>query len=73
MRAVDERNSDPYLAKMELELFEKINALGIGPMGLGGDSTVLDVFVESFPCHIASMPVAVNIQCHAARHGKIEL
>jgi fumarate hydratase subunit alpha len=73
LRAVGERNSDPYLAEMEVELFEKINALGIGPMGLGGDSTVLDVFVESFPCHIASMPVAVNIQCHAARHGKIEL
>jgi len=72
LRTVGERNPDPYLAEMEIELFKKINALGIGPMGLGGDSTVLDIFIESFPCHIASMPVAVNIQCHAARHGKIE-
>jgi len=73
LRTVGERNRDPYLADIENELLEKINALGIGPMGLGGVSTVLDVFVETAPCHIASMPVAVNIQCHAARHGKTEL
>ena len=73
LRTVGERNDDSYLADMENELLGKINALGIGPMGLGGVSTALDVFVESAPCHIASMPVAVNIQCHAARHGKIEL
>ena len=73
LRTVGERNRDPYLADLENELLEKINALGIGPMGLGGVSTVLDVFVETAPCHIASLPVAVNIQCHAARHGKIEL
>ena len=73
LRAVCERNDDPYLADMENELLGKINALGIGPMGLGGVSTALDVFVETAPCHIASMPIAVNIQCHAARHGKTEL
>jgi fumarate hydratase subunit alpha len=73
LRAVGGRNSDPYFAELEMELIEKINNLGIGPMGLGGTSTVLDVFVESAPCHIASLPVAVNIQCHSARHKKIEL
>ena len=71
LRTIGERNSDPYFSDLEKELFGKINALGIGPMGLGGDSTALEVFIETAPCHIASMPVAVNIQCHSARHGKI--
>ena len=73
LRPVGERNGDPYYAELEQELLARINDLGIGPMGLGGYSTALDVFVESAPCHIASLPVAVNIQCHAARHGKIVL
>ena len=73
LRTIGERNEDPYFADFEDELLEKINALGIGPMGLGGVSTALDVFIDSSPCHIASLPVAVNIQCHAARHGKIEM
>ncbi|MFC1538628.1 fumarate hydratase [Candidatus Latescibacterota bacterium] len=73
LRTIGERHHDPFLAELEKELFEKINALGIGPMGLGGDTTVLEVFVESYPCHIASMPLSVNVQCHAARHEKVEL
>ena len=73
LRTLGERNPDPFIAELETELTEKINALGIGPMGLGGDTTVLDVFVEVYPCHIASMPLSINVQCHAARHGKIEL
>lgn len=73
LRTVGVRNADPYYAELEQELFERINALGIGPMGLGGRTTALDVFVEASPCHIASMPVAVNIQCHSARHGSIRL
>ncbi len=73
LRTLGERNPDPYLAEMEIELTEKLNALDVGPMGIGGNTTVLDVFVESYPCHIASMPVSLNVQCHAARHGKIEL
>ena len=73
LRTIGERNEDTYLADFEDELLEKINALGIGPMGLGGVSTALDVFINSSPCHIASLPVAVNIQCHAARHGKIAM
>ncbi len=71
MRTVGSRNSQPVYAELEAELLQKINALGIGPMGLGGLSTAIDVFVETAPCHIASLPVAVNIQCHSARHGQI--
>lgn len=73
LRAVGDRNPDPFYAELETELLERINALGIGPMGLGGRTTALEVFVETAPCHIASLPVAVNIQCHSARHGFIEL
>lgn len=71
LRKIGERNPDEYLAVMETEMLGKINSLGIGPMGLGGVTTALDVFIETAPCHIASMPVAVNIQCHAARHGSV--
>ncbi len=72
-RSIGERNPDEYLAGLETELLGRINSLGIGPMGMGGAVTALDVFVETAPCHIASLPVAVNIQCHSARHGRIEL
>ncbi len=61
-------NPDKRFAEVEEELLEKINDLGIGPMGLGGRTTALAVHIETFPCHIATMPVAVNINCHAARH-----
>ncbi len=67
-RKIGERNPDPFYAELELELLEEINKLGIGPMGLGGAVTALDVHIEYFPSHIASIPVAVNIQCHANRH-----
>ena len=65
--------SDPSLADLEKELLEKINRLGIGPQGMGGTVTALNVFIEAFPTHIAGLPVAVNIQCHCARHGEIVL
>jgi fumarate hydratase subunit alpha len=68
MRKIGERNADPELAKVEVEVLSRINKLGIGPMGYGGSTTSLDVFFEVEPCHIASLPVAVNVQCHAARH-----
>jgi len=58
---------------MEDELLERINALGIGPQGLGGSTTCLAVFIEEMPCHIASMPMAVNVQCHAQRHKSVAL
>ncbi len=66
-RKFGERNPNPKLAELEVELLETINKLGIGPAGLGGNITSLDLFIEEFPRHIATFPVAVNIQCHAAR------
>ena len=68
LRDVGDRNPDKFYADMEDELLDRVNRLGIGPLGLGGRTTALDVHVEVFPCHIASLPVAVNIQCHSARH-----
>jgi fumarate hydratase subunit alpha len=68
LRDIGSRHHEPRIAQMEEELLEKVNALGIGPQGLGGRTTALDVFIEEMPCHIASMPMAVNVQCHAQRH-----
>jgi fumarate hydratase subunit alpha len=69
LRPVGKTNpSDDRLAQMEKELYTRINELGIGPAGLGGKVTTLAVHAEMMPCHIASLPVAVNIQCHVARH-----
>jgi len=68
LRDIGNRNLDPELATIEEEILTRINRLGIGPMGYGGNTTSLDVFLEIEPCHIASLPVAVNIQCHAGRH-----
>ena len=73
LRGVGSTHPDPRIAAMEDELLEKINALGIGPQGLGGSTTALAVFIEEMPCHIASMPMAVNVQCHAQRHKTVEL
>jgi len=72
-REFGERNPNPKFAEVEVELLKRINKLGIGPMGLGGRTTALEVFIEYMPCHIASMPVAININCHAARHKEITL
>ena len=68
LRSMGSKNSDPELAEIEADLLGRINALGIGPSGYGGTVTVLAVHVEMIPCHIASLPVAINIQCHAHRH-----
>lgn len=68
MRDLRDRHPEPKWAQVEDELLLRINRLGIGPMGLGGRITALGVKILTLPCHIASMPVAVNIQCHAARH-----
>lgn len=72
-RDLHEHNPDPFYADMEKELLERINKLGIGPQGLGGTTTALAVHVNAFPCHIASLPLAVNIQCHSSRHRVITL
>ncbi len=68
LREVGQRSPEPELAELERDILERVNNLGIGPQGLGGGSTSLAVHVESYPCHIASLPVAVNVQCHSARH-----
>jgi fumarate hydratase subunit alpha len=65
-----ERNPDPFYRELEEDLLRRINGLGIGPQGLGGRVTALDVHVKAGPCHIASLPVAVNFNCHASRHGE---
>ncbi len=68
LRELGSHHPDEFYAKMEDELLEKINNLGVGPQGLGGRTTALGVLIETGPCHIASLPAAVNMQCHAARH-----
>jgi fumarate hydratase subunit alpha len=68
LRDIGRRHPDPAVARLELELLEEINNLGIGPQGLGGRITALDVHIETYPTHIASIPVAVNLQCHCSRH-----
>ena len=73
LRSVDSKNPNPEWQKVEEDLLERINKLGIGPQGLGGSQTALAVFIETYPTHIAGMPVAVNINCHAARHKEAVL
>lgn len=73
LRPLGTPNPDPELAELERELLERVNRLGIGPQGFGGRITALAVHVEAEPCHIASLPAAVNLQCHAARHKEAVL
>jgi len=73
LRRVGEPNPDPEAAGLEREILQRVNDLGIGAMGYGGTVTALAVHVETFPCHIASMPVAVNVQCWCARRGEAVL
>ncbi len=73
LRPIGKRHFDERYAKAELEILERINRTGTGPMGLGGSITSLDVHIEIYPCHIASMPVAINLNCHAARHKEITI
>ncbi len=68
LRSMGERHTRQEYAELEKDLLQKINNTGIGPQGYGGKCTALEVFIETAPCHIASLPVAVNIQCHSARH-----
>ncbi len=68
-RDVSKRNEDPFYAEMEQRMLEKINGLGIGPQGFGGKTTALAVNIETFPTHIAGLPVAVNVGCHVTRHA----
>lgn len=68
MRDIDDINPDPILRELEQEILDEINELGVGPMGFGGTVTAVAVKIEAYPTHIASLPVAINLQCHANRH-----
>ena len=72
-RRVDIPNADPYYAQMEADMLDRINDLGIGPQGYGGDVTALAVNIETYATHIAGLPVAVNIGCHVTRHKTVTL
>lgn len=73
LRPVGERNPDPFYAALEEDILAEINKLGIGPLGVGGRVTALDVHIEYFPCHITALPVAVNFQCHSCRRATAEI
>ena len=73
LREIGSRHRDAFYAHMETDLLAAINRLGVGPQGLGGDTTALAVHIETAPCHIASLPVAVNIECHSHRHASVVL
>lgn len=73
LRQMDQSHPDPFYKAMEDALLAAVNATGVGPQGLGGDTTALKVCIETAPCHIASLPVAVNIECHSHRHKSVAL
>ena len=73
LRPLGTPHKNPELAALEKEILEEINNLGVGPQGLGGRVTALAVHIEYFPCHIASLPAAVNLDCHVHRHKEINL
>lgn len=73
LRPAGQAHPDTEVAALEDEILERVNDLGIGPQGLGGRTTALAVHVETAPCHIASLPVGVNLQCHSARHEETVL
>ncbi len=70
LRDIEDHSEIPYVKELEIELLAKANQLGIGPQGLGGNTTALALHIETFPTHIAGLPVAVNISCHVTRHAK---
>jgi fumarate hydratase subunit alpha len=73
LRPLDDSSPNPMIANLEKELYDEINELGVGPMGVGGDTTCLAVKINYLPMHMASLPVAINIQCHSARHTEVIL
>lgn len=73
LRPLNSRNEKSHLRELEEEILEKVNSLNIGPGGLGGKTTALDVHIESYPTHIAGLPIAINLQCCAMRFGEIEI
>ena len=73
LRTIGSKHPNPFYADLEAELLEEVNKSGIGPQGFGGSQTALAVHIETYPCHIASFPAAVNINCHVARHKEAVL
>lgn len=73
LRPLDRSHPDPFYAKLETDLLESINALGIGPQGFGGKTTCLGLAIETMPTHVAGLPVAVNVSCHATRRASAAL
>ena len=73
LRELNSKNTDPFYKDFEEELLSEINNLNIGPMGLGGKTTALSVHIETAPCHIASLPLAINLQCHSHRYKVCKL
>jgi fumarate hydratase subunit alpha len=73
LRPIGSKHPNPFYANLEAELLEKVNKLGIGPQGFGGTQTALAVHIQTYPCHIATFPAAVNINCHVARHKEVVL
>jgi len=73
LRDLDDESDDPIIRNLEKELLDEVNELGVGPMGVGGKTTCLAVKINTYPMHIASLPVAINIQCHSARHEEVIL
>lgn len=73
LRDLEDSSPDETIKQLEEELYNEINELGVGPMGVGGNTTCLAVKINYFPMHIASLPVAINIQCHSSRHTEVEL
>ncbi len=73
LRTIGSKHPNPFYADLEAELLEEVNKSGIGPQGFGGSQTALAVFIETYPCHIASFPAAVNLNCHVARHKEVVL
>ncbi|AIO18214.1 L(+)-tartrate dehydratase subunit alpha [Candidatus Izimaplasma bacterium HR1] len=71
LRDLDDSNEDETIKNLEIELYNEINKLGVGPMGVGGETTCLAVKINYYPMHIASLPVAINIQCHSSRHTEV--
>jgi fumarate hydratase subunit alpha len=66
-------NSDPLVAELERDILEAVNKTGVGPMGMGGDTTCIAVHVETYACHIGALPICVNVECHAHRHAEVVL
>ncbi|WP_281202465.1 fumarate hydratase [Cytobacillus kochii] len=72
-RPIGQHHQSPIVAQLEKDLMKNMNEMGIGPQGLGGDTTAIDVKIELEPCHIAALPVAVNLNCHASRHKELRM